>query len=56
MTEFQVLCTECGLIKKQVTQNGELAEPSAMQKAMIIAREHEKKDPDCKGLIQPKPS
>lgn len=56
MTKFQVLCTECGMVKKEVSQNGEVVEPSAEQKAIIIAREHEDKNPDCTGLIQPKPS
>lgn len=55
MTKYQVICTECGLVKNKVSKNGEVVEPSAGQKAKIVAEKHEEGDDDCTAVIVPNP-
>lgn len=57
MIKFKVTCPECGVVKEEISQNGETTEPSAAQKAAIVAKEHEEEGgSDCVGIVQPKAS
>lgn len=51
MTVIKVICRECGVVKENVENNGEIAEPSRVQKAQIIADNHEETS-DCFTLIK----